>query len=259
MTPLPERAFEGSMSADEEQPTLSQAGYQNVSPGFGATKSNVCANCGAQLQADQHYCVECGARRGQARFKLADMPSAKSSTPASAATAAHGASSSRWSAGLGLVSVIAVLLLAVGVGVLIGHQGGSGTASNGTQKIVVSGTGSGSSGTGATDGSATTASSAGNSTAGSASTGQSSAGKSGSGTKAASTSSSSKKTTKVVIKQPTKKELSAVQKAQGQSFSGTNGTQRKLASPTQKEGGSCTNGTAGCSNGKFTGSFFGGS
>jgi hypothetical protein len=245
------------MSADEEQPTLSQAGYQSVSPGFGATRSNVCANCGAQLQADQRYCVECGTRRGEARFKLADVPSAKGTPAAATAAAARGTGTGtgRWSAGLGLISVIAVLLLAVGVGVLIGHQGGSGSASNGTQKIVVSGTGSSGTAGAATAGAATAGTAAGSASAASSPSGAT-AGKSSSGTKAASNSSGAKATKKIVIKKPTQKELNAVKKAQGSSFSGTDGSQRKLASPTQKYGGSCTNGTAGCSNGKYNGSFF---
>ncbi len=237
------------MSADEEQPTLSQAGYRNVSPGLGATKSNVCANCGAQLQADQRYCVECGTRRGQARFKLGDVPSTNGAGAAApAAAAARGAGTSRWSAGLGLVSVIAVLLLAVGVGVLIGHQGGSGSASNGTQKIVVSGAGN-SGAAGATAGTAGTAGSASSQSSTPASSG------SAAGKKAASTSSSAT-TKKIVIPKATKKELKAVDKAQGQSFGSS--SQTKLASPTQKVNGSCTNGTAGCKNGKFTGGFFSG-
>lgn len=73
-----------------------------------------CAECGADLALDQRYCVECGARRGTPRFRIAPQTSAgvTSDTTASRARALQPR----------LVPLLAAiaLLLAVGVGFLIG-------------------------------------------------------------------------------------------------------------------------------------------
>jgi hypothetical protein len=80
-----------------------------------------CANCGSVLSSDQRYCVACGERRGRARFPVADL-----ATPAPLPSAPPPPPSPRgatWSGGMTLVTGIATLLLAMGVGVLIGRTG----------------------------------------------------------------------------------------------------------------------------------------
>ena len=136
-----------------------------------------CTNCGAALAVDQRYCVECGTRRGKPRFSIADSAKPAETAPQAGPAFSVAAGWNRLSA---ILAVIAVLL-AIGVGVLIGN------ASQAPVKVQLSGASLSSTGSGGSAGKTTS--------------------KSGSG----STSSST-----------------------------------------------CTNGTAGCKNGKQTGNFFGG-
>jgi hypothetical protein len=74
------------------------------------------------MAADQHYCVECGTRRGKPRFTLA---TSTASTPAAASASS---SPTVVVAGWNRITVllaIAVVLLAIGVGFLIGNSGAS--------------------------------------------------------------------------------------------------------------------------------------
>ena len=107
-----------------------------------ATGDEPCAHCGAPLARDQRYCLECGTPRTY----LSGMLLERLRTPAGQAqpgTAGPGgqppngaapygtaASSSAWprSNVLTLIAGIGVLLLAMGVGVLIGRSGGSSSA-----------------------------------------------------------------------------------------------------------------------------------
>lgn len=83
-----------------------------------------CAVCDAPLAVDQRYCVECGERRGKPRF-----PSSPSADATQApAPRARSARRPRVSPGATLVAGVATLLLALGVGVLIGHSGNSGSS-----------------------------------------------------------------------------------------------------------------------------------
>ena len=193
--------------------------------------SDHCVNCGAPLASDQRYCVNCGERRGKPRFVLAG-PTEEATQEVSTR-----ASSSPWrtrtSAGFNLIAGVATLLLAMGVGVLIGHNS-SGSANNhqaSTPQITVN---AGGAGTNASSGAAA-------STAGSNSSGASASSKSKHGSSAKAT----KAPTKVVI-----------QKAAAAASKVTGGN-AKVASPTATQGSSCSAGTAGCQNGKLTGNYFG--
>ena len=85
-----------------------------------AATGDQCANCGAPLASDQQYCLRCGERRGQARFQsTAPTTGTAASSAAGAAPPARG---SRFSAGTTLIAGVATLLLAMGIGVLIGHE-----------------------------------------------------------------------------------------------------------------------------------------
>jgi hypothetical protein len=107
-----------------------------------------CAHCGAPLASDQRYCLECGAprtylsglhqldgmRKGAGGGHSSRDPHAPPShqigvgtpydgPPTGAQPSAHGGS--RWGGGpTGLIAGVGVLLLAMGVGVLIGRSGG---------------------------------------------------------------------------------------------------------------------------------------
>jgi hypothetical protein len=73
------------------------------------------------MATDQRYCVECGTRRGKPRFTLA-----KSTTSAHAGASASSPNVvvAGWTRMTALLA-IAVVLLALGVGFLIGNSGAS--------------------------------------------------------------------------------------------------------------------------------------
>ena len=124
-----------------------------------------CAHCGAPLARDQRYCLECGAPRtylsgmllerlrspgGQAQPGMAGQP-AQAASPNGEAPYAGSGSPSAWPRNnvLTLIAGIGVLLLAMGVGVLIGRSGGSSAASTPAPQVTVVGGGTGTTGAGA--------------------------------------------------------------------------------------------------------------
>jgi hypothetical protein len=200
-----------------------------------AGSSDHCVNCGAPLASDQRYCVNCGERRGKPRFALAppgeaDVKEVATSRPASPPRRP------RTSAGFNLIAGVATLLLAMGVGVLIGHSssGSATTKAAATPAITINGGG-------AANGSAGTAAAAGAAASGAGATARAAKSKHHGSAKTAKT----KAPPKVVIQ----KAAAAASKVTGGSA--------KTAAPTATQGSACTNGTAGCQNGKLTGSFFG--
>jgi hypothetical protein len=77
-----------------------------------------CAACAAPVAPDQRYCVECGQRLGGARLPFMDDParhSGRSSVPAAQAKA-------RLSVNSTLIAGVGTLLLAMGIGILIGRS-----------------------------------------------------------------------------------------------------------------------------------------
>src|SRR5689334_6335389 len=83
--------------------------------------SGQCQSCGSLLAADQRYCLVCGERRGKARFSV----SALAPPPPPPPPVASRPRGLRVNAGAAFVAFVAVLLLAMGVGVLIGHTNNS--------------------------------------------------------------------------------------------------------------------------------------
>ena len=79
-----------------------------------------CVACGAPLAGDQRYCLQCGERRGAPRLPFMDGRT-RPATPAERPPRAR--RGHRASAGATLVAGVATLLLAMGVGVLIGKSG----------------------------------------------------------------------------------------------------------------------------------------
>ena len=184
-----------------------------------------CPNCQTPLAPDQRYCVSCGERRGRPRFSYDTV--AAQQVPVAATAPPPPPRRARWSSASTLVAGVATLLIALGVGVLIGHDSNSTPAKAPAAQVITVGGGSGATGTTAGTGST-------------ASTGSS--------------STSGKKGGKVKVTKVTVTAKTA--KAATQAASKVLGSSKNLSSNAQQSiGGSCTGG-AGCQNGKFTGNYF---
>ena len=89
-----------------------------------------CAVCAAPLAGDQRYCLSCGTRRAEARLPFREILTTNAAVaaapPPAQAQRAKAQDDGTRSALLALAS-IGCLLLALGVGVLIGGAGDSGT------------------------------------------------------------------------------------------------------------------------------------
>jgi hypothetical protein len=103
----------------------------------GATVGDRCAACGTQLATDQKYCLNCGERRGKPRFALGSSPSPAAAAPAASSRPPK---KQRLSSSTALVAGVGTLLLAMGVGVLIGHtDNGSSKNTNAPAQIITVG------------------------------------------------------------------------------------------------------------------------
>lgn len=102
-----------------------------------------CPTCQAPLAADQRYCLECGNRRGDPRLPFMDavvfMDAVKNAAaeppppPPPSARKPQGIT-----ANAAMIAGVGTLVLAIGVGVLIGRSGdnGSATAANTPPQII---------------------------------------------------------------------------------------------------------------------------
>lgn len=214
---------------------------------FGGNES--CPNCGARMATDQRYCLNCGHRRGEPRLPFMDAvafmesmssPGGAAGTPPPPPPAEP--RSNRMNANAALIAGVATLVLAIGVGFLIGrtgHENSGGAQADAPIKVIEVGGGGG----GETTGSASEQSTE--------STADSSKGK---GSSKESGGKSSPK---------------ATPKAEKNSETGAHGASKateevlhtegdvEFAEPEQKVGGKCKPGTAGCEGEEFTGNFFG--
>jgi hypothetical protein len=197
-----------------------------------AAGGDQCPNCNAIMAADQRYCLECGHRRGDPRLPFMDavvFMEAVNQPPNAAPPPPPRESKPRMTANASLIAGIGTLVLAIGVGVLIGRSGDSGTSSaaNATPQIIKVGGGTG------------TETETPTKEAGSGAK----KGKKGSGT--------SKKT-----KAKSETGASGTTKAAEEVLKPAGDV--KLPPPETKVGGKCEKGTAGCSSGgEFNGNFFG--
>ena len=177
-----------------------------------------CANCQAVLASDQRYCLSCGQRRGKPRFPVGSVTAQAAKTETKPAR-----SGPRVSPNATLVAGLATLLLALGVGVIIGKGNNGGTSKNaaGVQVLTVGGAGTTSNGANTADATAAA------------------------------------KANKGKAVKPTIVHLNAkVKAAANNAAAKVLGTSNNLAKdPTVQVGQSCSGG-AGCENGKFTGNFF---
>jgi hypothetical protein len=138
------------------------------------------------------------------------------------------------SSGATLVSGVGVLLLAIGLGFLIGHAGkGTATPKSAGAPEVITVQGGG----GAATQAATTASTP---------------------TSAPSHVNSASLTKKAQAKLKATTASKAVQQQATKAAGKVLGNSNNLASPTSTTGSKCSNSQAGCQGGKFTGNFFGG-
>lgn len=226
----------------EEPPPPSPIGQAAPATGLHNTvagSGDNCPNCGTTLASDQRYCLHCGQRRGDPRLPFMDavvfMESAKK-PPAAQAEAAPPAPPDKrpfMSANASLVAGVATLVLAIGVGVLIGRSGDSGTnAGNAAPQVIRVPAGAGEA-----------ESTAGAATKGNAGTG----GKTGASKPSSATKKKAAKKLETTSSGATKATEEAYPTAPGV----------KLAEPEQKIGGKCDPSEAGCGkNGKFEGTFF---
>ncbi|HEU4707294.1 MAG TPA: zinc ribbon domain-containing protein [Solirubrobacterales bacterium] len=206
-----------------------------------ANSGDNCPSCGATLAPDQRYCLNCGRRRGDPRLPFMDAVVFMESSrrrPQDQAQAAAGpppAPDRRplLSANASLVAGVATLILAIGVGVLIGRSGDSGSsnAGNAAPQILTIPSGSGTAGS-------TTETPKG---------------------KAKTSAGGGSGKPKSAAKQKAEKKLetgsSGATKATEEAYPTAPGV--KLAEPEQKIGGKCDPSAAGCGkNGKFEGTFF---
>lgn len=111
-----------------------------VHPSLVASVREQCADCGAAMAPDQRYCVECGHRRGPARVPVLDS---LVGSPPQVSTQPSSPTRVRMSPNSSLIAGVGVLLLALGVGVLIGRSGTSSAKAPPAQVVTIAGGGSG--------------------------------------------------------------------------------------------------------------------
>jgi hypothetical protein len=187
--------------------------------------SEQCPSCGNPVATDQRYCLQCGQRCGEPRLPFMNAvtfmdamkrPAASPPTPPKAKRRGI-------SPNAALITGVGTLLLAMGVGVLIGRSGNDSVATNASQPaqvITVNGGGGAESATAATAG-----------TSG------------GKGTKG--------------DKKAAKNAKAAAQSGKGAEEVLKPAGDVKLPPATVQPGEHCESGAAGCKGGEFTGEFFG--
>jgi hypothetical protein len=170
------------------EPSSTDAANAGFHPSMIAPIREQCSACGAAMASDQRYCVECGQRRGPARVASLDGLAQRSRE---APTARRPPQRARMSINSTAIAGIGTLLLAMGVGVLIGRSGNSTSAKAPPAQVVTV------AGPGGTAGAATAAtpqSPSGNNSAKSSGTSAATTAKSTSKSTAKSTSTSASKT-----------------------------------------------------------------
>ncbi len=196
-----------------------------------ATAGEQCPSCGTAVAPDQRYCLHCGQRCGEPRLPFMNavtfMDAMKQ--PKTAAAAPPTKTKRRGvSANAALIAGVGTLILAMGVGVLIGRSGNDSSASTPAAAQIIKVPAGG----GAETATASTGKGEGNIGGGGA-------------------NAKSKKPDKAALK----KEAES-QKGAEEVLKPSAGV--KLPPATVKPGSSCSSGTAGCKGGEFTGEYFGG-
>jgi hypothetical protein len=129
----------------EKVATLSTESIASSSPPAAETAER-CTSCGALLATDQRYCLQCGERHVPVSdfLRAGSSPAAQHSTPAGSSPPAFppagsiaGAAQHPRNNMLSVIAGVGVLLLAMGVGVLIGRAGQSKQAAAPAEVITV--------------------------------------------------------------------------------------------------------------------------
>ena len=189
--------------------------------------SETCAGCGAPLALDQRYCLQCGQRRGDPRLPFMDAVVLMEAVrrPRQAPPPPPKKRRGGISPNAALITGVGVLLLALGIGVLIGQSGNDGTVASAPQtpQIITVGGGGG--------GEEEDAAKAKVSTGGNG-------------------------------KAPKSKPEKAAAEKQAETQAGAEEVLKptgdvKLPPAKVQPGGNCEAGAAGCEGGEFTGDFFG--
>lgn len=187
-----------------------------------------CPSCGMAVAADQRYCLHCGQRCGEPRLPFMNattfMDSMRAPSEALAGPTPQPQPRRRLSPSAALIAGVGTLLLAMGVGVLIGHSGNQSVATTAAAPQVITVHGGG-----------------GTETETPETTGKGNAsGKGGKANKKASASAKKKAETGQGAEEVLKPSAGV-----------------KLPPATAKPGSKCESGAAGCKGGEFTGEFFG--
>jgi hypothetical protein len=127
-----------ALRLDADKASSAKAGAGTSGPPLIAANGERCPSCGTTLAADQRFCLECGERRGEPRLPFMDgrtqpVLAPQPPTPVSPVPMPRRGSAA---AGLSLIAGIGVLLLAMGVGVLIGNSNGRSAASNRPMQVI---------------------------------------------------------------------------------------------------------------------------
>jgi hypothetical protein len=195
-----------------------------------AATGEQCPSCGTAVAADQRYCLHCGQRCGEPRLPFMNavtfMDAMKQ--PKTAAAAPPAKPKRRGvSPNAALIAGVGTLILAMGVGVLIGRSGDhSTTATPAAAQIIKVPAGGG------------------------AETATASTGKAGAGNGGAA-NTKSKKPDKTALKKDAES-----QKGAEEVLKPSAGV--KLPPASIQPGSTCSSGTAGCEHGEFNGNYFGG-
>jgi hypothetical protein len=195
-----------------------------------ATAGEQCPSCAATVAPDQRYCLQCGTRCGEPRLPFMNAATFMDSMKKPAATAPGTPPSRkrrRASPNAALIAGVGTLLLALGIGVLIGRSGDHSAAPTAAAPQVI------------------TVHSGGEAESANAASGEAKASSGGAkNTKAAKANAAS-----------AKKKAATGQGAE-EVLKPSAGV--KLPPANVQVGGKCESGAAGCEGGEFTGNYFGG-
>jgi hypothetical protein len=143
----------------ENAPPASDAPTKEVRPSMLGSIHEQCSACGAPMASDQRYCLRCGERNGPARVPALDRAGQRTQ----AAPAAGPPRRPRTSVNTALIAGVGTLLLALGVGVLIGRSSNSSSSKTPAAQVITvptAGGSAGTAGTGTTGGASTPGASA---------------------------------------------------------------------------------------------------
>jgi hypothetical protein len=138
----------GPPAGSAQPKTVTVSTESIASPSLPADVADSCAGCGAPLADDQRYCLQCGERRTPMSSVLLAGPPARAAAPGAAAPGpvppgpvtrgAGVAGGAQRGSAVTVFAGVGVLLLAMGVGVLIGRSGTSKSSLAPSEVITVS-------------------------------------------------------------------------------------------------------------------------